>query len=99
MPKVVQASVQCVASDWHVVEAHSAKDSLSHRSFHQRIVTRLPNHMWASSWSTVRARRSTRDSVTLDRKTYISLMVTQPAFSIAPMLYSGVKIWSYFSNG
>ncbi len=26
-------------------------------------------------------------------------MVTQPAFSIAPALYSGVKIWSYFSNG
>ena len=27
------------------------------------------------------------------------LNVTQPAYSIAPMLYSGVKIWSYFSNG
>ena len=26
-------------------------------------------------------------------------MVTAPAFSIAPMLYSGVKSWSYFSNG
>src|SRR6187431_3786904 len=99
VPKVVQASVQWVAADWQVVEAHSAKDTLSHRSFHQRIVTRLPNHMWASSCSTVRARRSTMDSVTLDRKTYISLIVTQPAFSIAPMLYSGVKSWSYFSKG
>ena len=88
-----------MASDWQVVDAHSANDSLSHRSFHQRIVTRLPNHMWASSCSTVRARRSTRDSVTLERKTYISLIVTQPAFSMAPALYSGVKIWSYFSNG
>ena len=38
-------------------------------------------------------------SVTLERKTYISLKVTHAAFSIAPMLYSGVKIWSYFSNG
>ena len=88
-----------MASDWQVVEAHSAKDSLSHRSFHQRIVTRLPNHMCASSCSTVRARRSTRASVTLERKTYISLMVTQPAFSIAPALNSGAKSWSYFSNG
>ena len=26
-------------------------------------------------------------------------MVTQPAFSIAPALYSGVKIWSYFAKG
>ena len=26
-------------------------------------------------------------------------MVTAPAFSIAPMLYSGVKSWSYFANG
>ncbi len=27
------------------------------------------------------------------------MKVTAPAFSIAPMLYSGVKIWSYFSKG
>ena len=33
-----------------------ANDSLSHRSSHQRIVTRSPNHMWASSWSTTSAR-------------------------------------------
>ena len=48
---------------------YSAKDSLSQRSFHQRMVTRSPNHMWASSWSTVMARRSTWASVTLLRKT------------------------------
>jgi len=45
------------------------------------------------------ARRSMIASVTLARKTYISLNVTAPAFSIAPMLYSGVKIWSYFVKG
>jgi len=27
------------------------------------------------------------------------LKVTAPAFSIAPMLYSGVKIWSYLVKG
>src|SRR5699024_10469645 len=97
--KVVHASVHSVVSAWHVVEAHSAKDSLSHRSFHHLIVTRLPNHMCASSWSTVSARRSTRASGTFERKTYISWKVTHPAFSIAPMLYSGVKTWSYFVNG
>jgi hypothetical protein len=88
-----------VASAWQVVEAHSAKDSLSHRSFHHFIVTRLPNHMCASSCRIVSARRSTSASVTLDRKTYISLMVTHPAFSMAPMLYSGVKSWSYLRKG
>ncbi len=99
MAKVVHASVQWVASAWHTVEAHSANDSLSHRSSHHRMVTRSPNHMCANSCRIVRARRSTMVSVTLDRKTYCSTMVTQPAFSIAPMLYSGVKIWSYFANG
>ncbi|COW84385.1 Uncharacterised protein [Mycobacterium tuberculosis] len=35
-----------------------AKDSFSHRSSHQVMVTRSPNHMWAISCSTVSARRS-----------------------------------------
>ena len=32
-----------------------ANASLSQIPFHQRIVTRSPNHMWASSWATVSA--------------------------------------------
>ena len=28
-----------------------AKDSLSHRSFHQDMVTVSPVHWWASSWA------------------------------------------------
>src|SRR5659263_510358 len=76
VPKVVQAVSHWVASDWHVVEAHSANDSFSHRSFHHCIVTRLPNHMCASSCRIVSARRSMIASVTLARKTYISLYVT-----------------------
>ena len=49
--------------------AHSANDSLSHRSSHQVMVTRSPNHMCASSCSTVLARCSYAASVTRDRKT------------------------------
>ncbi|CFE42012.1 Uncharacterised protein [Mycobacterium tuberculosis] len=55
---VVQASVNSVASLWHSTEAKVAKDSFSHRSSHQVMVTRSPNHMWAISCSTVSARRS-----------------------------------------
>jgi hypothetical protein len=39
------------------VSIHVAKPSLSHRSSHQSIVTRLPNHWWASSWMTTSATR------------------------------------------
>ena len=35
-----------------------AKASFSHTPFHQRIVTRSPNHMWASSCSMTSAMRS-----------------------------------------
>ncbi len=76
-----------------------ANDSFSHRSFHHSMVTRSPNHMWASSWRMVSARPSYAASVTFERKTYWSRMVTAPAFSIAPALNSGTKSWSYLANG
>lgn len=76
-----------------------ANDSFSQRSFHHSMVTRSPNHMWASSWRMVSARPSYAASVTLERKTYWSRMVTAPAFSIAPALNSGTKSWSYLANG
>ena len=72
-----------------------AKLSLSHRSSHQRIVTRSPNHMWAISCRIVSARASRVPSVTLDRKMWRSAKVTRPAFSMAPALNSGQKAWSY----
>ena len=67
--KVVQASVHSVASAVAMVDAHSANDSFSQRSFHHFIVTRSPNHMWASSWRMVTTRRSRTASVTLLRNT------------------------------
>ena len=66
--KVVQASVKRVISAVARVEVYSAKDSLSHRSFHQVMVTMSPNHIWASSCRIVTARRSTRASTGLERK-------------------------------
>src|SRR3954464_5771870 len=65
---VVQASVKRVASALHQCEAHSANDSFSHRSSHQRMVTRSPNHMCAISCRIVLARCSYSKLVTCDRK-------------------------------
>ncbi len=66
---VVHASVHSVASAVAIVDAHSANDSFSQRSFHHFMVTRSPNHMWASSCRIVTTRRSLIASVTLLRKT------------------------------
>src|SRR3954466_13543488 len=99
MLKVVQASTHSVASAVGRVEMNSANDSFSQRSFHHFIVTRSPNHMCASSCRIVTTRRSRVASVTFERKTYVSVKVTAPAFSMAPALYSGTNSWSYLSNG
>src|SRR5690348_4125242 len=97
---VVHASVKRVACELHQCDAHSANDSFSQRSSHQRMVTRSPNHMWASSCRIVLARCSYSKSVTWDRKTYAdSAWVTQPKFSIAPALKSGTHSWSYLGSG
>ena len=96
---VVHASFHSVASAVAMVDAHSANDSLSQRSFHHFMVTRSPNHMCASSCRIVTTRRSLIASVTFERNTYASVNVIAPAFSIAPALNSGTKSWSYFSNG
>src|SRR5215467_3203465 len=66
--KVVQAERQRVASVSAVQEAQEANDSFSHRSSHQRMVTRSPNHMCAISCMIVSARYSRRVSVTRDLK-------------------------------
>ena len=65
---VVQASRHRVASAWATVLAQVANDSFSHRSSHQRMVTRSPNHMCAISCRMVDARLSLAASVTRERK-------------------------------
>ncbi len=69
-----------------------AKASFSQMPFHHPMVTRSPNHMWASSWAMtsttfccspwVVASGSARSSV--------SRKVTQPRFSMAPKAKSGM---------
>ncbi len=66
---VVHALVQRVACAVASVDMYSANDSFSHRSSHQRMVTRSPNHMCASSCRIVTARRSIVASGTLERNT------------------------------
>src|SRR5580658_7477861 len=99
MAKVVQAPVYGVASTLASAAQYSANDSLSHKSSHHFMVTRSPNHMCAISCRITLARSSLSVSVTLDRHRSWSVKITQPAFSVAPTLYSGTKTWSYLLNG
>lgn len=99
LANVIQASVKRVAPTFANVPMKSAKDSFSHRSSHQTMVTRSPNHMCAISCRMTFARASYEVCVTLPRKMYSSRKVTRPGFSIAPRLYSGTNAWSYFPNG
>src|SRR4051794_18494889 len=66
LAKVVQAAAYSVAETWATTDAQVAKDSLSHRSSHHRMVTRSPNHIWAISCRIVSQRRSYSALVTLD---------------------------------
>ena len=79
---------------------NSANDSFSHRSSHHFMVTRSPNHMCAISCRMTVARSSYIMSVTLERNSSRSEIVTQPdVLHRARRLNSGTKTWSYFSNG
>ena len=94
-----QASSWPAASSATRVPMYSAKDSFSHRSSHQTGVTRSPNHMCAISCRIVVARASSCWRVGREVNRYFSLNVTQPGFSIAPMLFSGANSWSYLVHG
>ena len=97
--KPVHPSVYLVASARARWLMNSAKDSLSHRSFHHFMVTRSPNHMCASSCSRVRSRSSRSKSLTFEENMKRSCTMTRPMFSIAPELYSGANTWSYLAYG
>ena len=78
-----------------------ANASFSHRPFHQRIVTRSPNHMCASSCATVSATSSCSPCVDVAGSTSsaASRYVMQPRFSMAPCAKSGRAMWSTFASG
>ncbi len=78
-----------------------AKASLSQMPSHQPIVTRSPNHMWASSCAITSATRSSsaRAASALSTRRAVSRNVMQPRFSIAPAAKSGMATRSTFSPG
>ncbi len=63
-----------------------AKASFSQMPSHHLMVTRSPNHMWASSWAMTELTRcsSTCRAVPGSIKTAFSRKVTAPRFSMAP---------------
>ena len=85
----------------HLVSMKVAKASLSQMPFHQRIVTRLPNHMWAISWLITSTTFCSSGWVTAVGSTSrrISRKVTHPVFSMAPNAKSGMATRSSFPPG
>ena len=78
-----------------------AKASLSQIPFHHFMVTRSPNHMWAISWQTTSATRSSSTLAAWSGSTRStdSRKVTQPRFSMAPKAKSGMATRSSLSAG
>jgi len=78
-----------------------AKASFSQMPFHHRIVTRSPNHMWASSWATTSATARSSCCVALAGSTSrtASRYVISPRFSMAPAAKSGRATKSTFFSG
>ena len=89
-----KASVQAVSMN-------VAKASLSQMPSHQAMVTRSPNHMWASSWlmtwATLWSSGWLADAGSTSSST--SRKVTQPRFSMAPKAKSGTATRSSLSDG
>ena len=78
-----------------------ANASLNQMPFHQRMVTRSPNHMWASSWATTSATSCSSACVAVAGSTSstLSRKVMQPRFSMAPAAKSGRATRSTLSDG
>ena len=85
----------------HSSSMNVAKASFSQMPFHHFIVTRSPNHMWAISWATTSATRSssTRVAARSSISSSDSRKVTAPRFSMAPMAKSGRAIRSSLPAG
>ena len=78
-----------------------AKASLSQMPFHHFMVTRSPNHMWASSWAITSTTFCSSAWVACSGSTRrsVSRKVTQPRFSMAPNAKSGMATRSSLSPG
>ncbi len=100
-PKLVQRRQSGRSESVALSSMKVAKASLSQMPFHQAMVTRSPNHMWAISWLTTSA--TFCNSGWLARAGSISNStsrnVTQPRFSMAPKAKSGMATRSSFPPG
>ena len=78
-----------------------AKASLSQIPFHHFMVTRSPNHMWASSWAITSTTFWSSPWVACSgsARSSVSRKVMQPRFSIAPNAKSGMATRSIESPG
>ena len=101
MPKVSQRPHSGLNASHAAISMNVAKASLSQMPFHQRMVTRSPNHIWASSCATTSATSCRSGCVALTGSTRrrFSLNVMHPRFSIAPAAKSGSASSSTLSPG
>ena len=78
-----------------------AKASFSQIPSHHAMVTRSPNHMWASSWLITLATVCSSGWLAAASSTSsrTSRKVTQPRFSMAPKAKSGMATRSSLSEG
>ena len=69
-----------------------ANASFSQIPFHQVMVARSPNHMWATSWAMTSATRSSSlwEAPSASTRRAVSRNVMAPRFSIAPAAKSGM---------
>ena len=99
--KLVQRCHSGFQSSTASISMNVANASFNHRPFHQRMVTRSPNHMCAFSWETTSATRSNslRVAVCSSTSSAVSRKVIAPRFSIAPAAKSGTAMRSSLSPG
>ncbi len=100
-PNVTHRSHSGFQASTHSISMKVAKASLSQMPFHHAIVTRSPNHMWATSWATTSATRSSSLWVAVFSSTSsaVSRNVIAPRFSMAPDAKSGIASKSSLSPG
>ena len=100
-PKLVQRFHSGANASHAAISMNVAKASFSQMPFHQPMVTRSPNHMWASSCATTSATSSCSICVLVAGSTSrrTSRNVMHPRFSIAPAAKSGSAMRSTFSLG
>ena len=100
-PKLVQRSQSGRYASQAAISMNVANASFNQMPFHQRIVTRSPNHMWASSCDTTSATTSRSFCVLVagSMSSRFSRNVMQPRFSMAPAEKSGSATRSTLSLG